>query len=62
LNVDFNERTFIGDNPKVLEKYNNNVSNNKSRIQAYSRSCHKVSGIIAANRKNNKGIKGLLKM
>ncbi|MGK0211673.1 MAG: cell wall-associated protease [Polaribacter sp.] len=61
LNVDFNERTFIGDNPKVLEKGygNNNVSNNKAGYRPIQDHATKVSGIIAANRKNSKGIQGI---
>jgi subtilisin family serine protease len=62
LNVNFDERIAIGDNPTVLEKGygNNNVSNNKSGYRSIQDHCTKVSGIIAANRENNIGIKGIL--
>lgn len=61
LNVNFDERFYIGDNPKVLEKGygNNNVSNNRSGHRTIQDHCTKVSGIIAANRVNNLGIKGI---
>jgi subtilisin family serine protease len=62
LNINFDERRFIGDNPKVLEKGygNNNISNNKTGYRTIQDHSTKVSGIIAANRENNKGIKGIL--
>ena len=55
LNINFDERTFIGDNPKLLEKGygNNNVSNNKAGHRPIQDHATKVSGIIAANRENN---------
>jgi cell wall-associated protease len=61
LNLDFNERTSIGDNPKILEKGygNNNISNNKANHRTIQDHCTKVSGIIAANRNNTIGIKGI---
>jgi cell wall-associated protease len=61
LNINFNERTSIGDNPKILEKGygNNNVSNKKPDHRSIQDHCTKVSGIIAANRENNIGIKGI---
>lgn len=61
LNINFDERTFIGDNSKILEKGygNNNVCNNKAGHRPFQDHSTKVSGIIAANRKNNKGIKGI---
>ncbi|WP_281322200.1 S8 family serine peptidase [Flavobacterium aestivum] len=61
LNINFNERTSLGDNPKILEKGygNNNISNNKTNHRTIQDHCTKVSGIIAANRTNNKGIKGI---
>lgn len=60
LNVNYNERIFIGDNEKVLEKgYGNGKINSKlagtRRLFGHST---KVSSIIAANRKNDIGIKG----
>lgn len=61
LNLNFNERTAIGDNPQKLEKgYGNNlVCNNKVGYRIIQDHCTKVSGIIAANRKNDIGIKGI---
>jgi subtilisin family serine protease len=62
LNINFNERTLIGDNPKILEKGygNNNVSNNKSGLRSIQNHSTEVSGVIAANRENNIGLKGIL--
>jgi subtilisin family serine protease len=56
LNVAYNERDYIKDNQKILEKGygNNNVSNYKE-IEKHST---EVSGIIAANRNNKIGIQG----
>ena len=61
LNVNFDERISIGDNPNILGKGygNNNISNNKSGYRSIQEHCTMVSGIIAANRKNNVGIKGI---
>lgn len=61
LNLNFNERTAIGDNPQKLEKgYGNNlICNNKTGYRNIQDHCTKVSGIIAANRNNNIGIKGI---
>ena len=61
LNLNFNERTAIGDNPLKLEKgYGNNlVCNNKVGHRNIQDHCTKVSGIIAANRYNTIGIKGI---
>ncbi|HEU4791515.1 MAG TPA: S8 family peptidase [Flavobacterium sp.] len=61
LNLNFNERTAIGDNPLKLEKgYGNNlVCNNKVGYRIIQDHCTKVSGIIAANRNNTIGIKGI---
>jgi cell wall-associated protease len=61
LNVNFDERTFIGDNPKILGKGygNNKISNTIAGHRTIQDHCTKVSGIIAANRDNNKGIKGI---
>ncbi|MCL9807362.1 S8 family peptidase [Flavobacterium amniphilum] len=60
VNIEYNERIFIGDNEKVLEKgYGNGKINSKlsgtRRLFGHST---KVSSIIAANRNNNIGIKG----
>ncbi len=61
LNIHFNERTALGDNPKILEKGygNNNISNTKAGHRPIQDHATKVSGIIAANRENNIGIKGI---
>ncbi len=55
-NVEYNERLFIGDDSNILEKgYGNNKLNNCKKLHYHNT---KVSGIIAANRTNNKGIMG----
>ncbi len=61
LNLNFNERTAIGDDPSVLEKGygNNNISNIKVGHRPIQDHATKVSGIIAANRTNSIGIKGI---
>lgn len=60
LNINFDERTFIGDNPKILEKGygNNKISATIAGHRTIQDHNTKVSGIIAANRLNSKGIKG----
>lgn len=60
LNLDYNDRLLIGDNPNVLEKgYGyNNISIHKNGFKNLQGHCTKVSGIIGAKRKNNIGIKG----
>jgi cell wall-associated protease len=60
LNLDYNERVFIGDNETVLEKgYGNNKINAKIKgIRSLNAHSTKVSGIIASNRNNNIGTKG----
>jgi cell wall-associated protease len=60
LNPNFDERKLIGDNPNVLEKGygNNKISANIEGVRIFQDHNTKVSGIIAANRNNNKGIKG----
>lgn len=62
LNIDYNERLLIGDNPNVLEKGygNNNVSNNKAGHRPIQDHCTKMAGVIGANRENNIGIKGIV--
>ncbi|WP_164998732.1 S8 family serine peptidase [Flavobacterium sp. 140616W15] len=62
LNIEYNERLLIGDNPNVLEKGygNNNVSNNKEGHRPIKNHCTKVAGVIAANRQNDIGIKGIV--
>ena len=61
LNIDYDDRLLIGDNPNVLEKGygNNNVSNNKAGYRPIQDHCTKMAGVIAANRENNIGIKGI---
>jgi cell wall-associated protease len=61
LNLDFDERILIGDNSKKLEKGygGNKISINKLGYRSLQDHCTKVSGIIAANRQNNKGTKGI---
>lgn len=62
LNIDYNERLLIGDNPNVLEKGygNNNVSNNKVGHRSFQDHSTKMAGVIGANRRNNIGIKGIV--
>lgn len=62
LNVDYNERLLIADNPNILEKGygNNNISNNKAGHRPIQDHCTKMAGIIGANRSNNIGVKGIL--
>lgn len=62
LNLDYNERLLIGDNPNILEKGygNNNVSNNKAGHRSIQDHCTMMAGIIGANRENNIGIKGII--
>ncbi|KOP39702.1 hypothetical protein AKO67_03510 [Flavobacterium sp. VMW] len=61
LNKDFNDRLVIGDNPNVLEKgYGcGNVSISKKGIKNLKGHATKVAGIIAANRQNTIGVKGV---
>lgn len=60
LNINFNDRTTLGDNSEVLNKGygNNNISANIKGIRQIKDHSTEVSGIIAANRNNNIGIKG----
>ncbi|MCV9930457.1 S8 family peptidase [Flavobacterium sp. LS1R49] len=62
LNMEYNERFLIGDNPNILEKGygNNNVSNNKAGHRSFQDHSTKMAGIIGANRENNIGIKGII--
>lgn len=61
LNLDYNERLSIGDNPNILEKGygNNKISNTIEGVRTIQDHNTMVSGILAANRNNNIGIKGI---
>lgn len=60
LNVNFEERKLIGDNPAVLEKGygNDSVGSTITGITSTKEHCTKVSGIIAARRDNQIGMQG----
>ncbi len=56
LNINYNDRKFIGDNPDKLEK---GYGNNKLNVNTFQLSHNTaVSSIIAANRNNTIGTKG----
>lgn len=59
INIEYDDRMLVGDNLNCLEKGygNNKVSDIYEIIRDHST---KVSGIIAANRQNNIGIKGIV--
>ncbi|MBC5837291.1 S8 family serine peptidase [Flavobacterium muglaense] len=61
INLDYNERILIGDDPKVLLKGygSNHISISKTGFRSIQDHGTKVSGIIASNRNNGKGIKGI---
>jgi cell wall-associated protease len=61
LNLNYAERLPIGDNPAILEKGygNNNVSSTIKGVRTIQDHNTMVSGIIAGNRVNGKGIKGI---
>lgn len=61
LNINYNERLSIGDNPNILEKGygNNKISNTIEGVRTIQDNNTMVSGILAANRNNNIGIKGI---
>ncbi|WP_202702572.1 S8 family serine peptidase [Flavobacterium sp. UGB4466] len=61
LNINFDERKFIGDNPNILDKgYGSKyISISKAGHRSFQDHNTKVSGIIAADRNNNLGIKGI---
>lgn len=61
LNINFDERKFIGDNPNILEKGygSKNITISKEGHRSFQDHNTKVSGIIAAKRNNNLGIKGI---
>ena len=60
LNLAYDERVVLGDNPQKLEKGygNNKVSSTVNGVMSIEGHSSKVSGVIAANRDNKKGIKG----
>jgi cell wall-associated protease len=60
LNINFNDRSTLGDKINILDKNygNGNVSANIKGIRSLKDHCTEVSGIIAGNRKNNIGING----
>lgn len=59
LNIEYDDRILVGDNLNCLEKGygNNKVSDTYEIIRDHST---KVSGIIAANKQNDIGIKGIV--
>ncbi|MCM0668082.1 S8 family peptidase [Flavobacterium tyrosinilyticum] len=61
LNLNYNERLSIADNPEILEKGygNNKISNTIEGIRPIQDHNTMVSGLLSANRYNNKGIKGM---
>ncbi|RZJ52476.1 MAG: peptidase S8 [Flavobacterium sp.] len=61
LNKNYNDRILIGDNPDVLEKGygSGNISITKKGLKNIQGHATKVTGIIAANRQNNLGVKGV---
>ena len=60
LNINYNERLYIGDNEQILEKgYGNNKINAKIEgIRSVNTHSTKISGIIASNRNNKIGTNG----
>jgi cell wall-associated protease len=60
LNLNFNDRATLSDNPDILDKSygSGNISSNTKVDQKIENHSTEVSGIIAANRKNNIGING----
>ncbi|TGD58732.1 S8 family serine peptidase [Flavobacterium humi] len=60
LNISFEERKLIGDNPNILEKGygNNKVGVTITGVTSTKEHATKVSGIIASRRNNQKGIEG----
>ncbi|MVO07747.1 S8 family serine peptidase [Flavobacterium sp. TP390] len=56
LNIEYNPRKFVGDNPDILKKgYGNNIVNNNTFQLSHNTS---VSSIIASNQKNKRGTFG----
>ncbi|MDT0606295.1 S8 family peptidase [Croceitalea rosinachiae] len=60
LNKDFNGREIVGDNPYDFSSRAYGNGNPKNRVDDESHGTH-VAGIIAAERDNGKGIKGVAK-
>lgn len=58
LNVDFNGRTIVGDDPYDITDTNYGNGNPQSRLEDESHGTH-VAGIIAAERNNGKGADGV---
>jgi cell wall-associated protease len=60
LNINFNDRATLGDNPEVLEigYGNKSVNSDFKGIRGIKEHSTKVSSVIAANRNNDLGIKG----
>jgi len=60
LNIDYNDRIYIGDNPNQLEKgYGNNILTSTIKgVRPLNQHATQVSGVIAATRDNDMGIKG----
>lgn len=58
LNKDFDGRKIVGDNPYDLNSKNYGDGNPKNRVEDESHGTH-VAGIIAGERNNNRGIKGV---
>lgn len=60
LNINFNDRATLGDNPEVLEigYGNKSVNSDFKGIRGIKDHSTKVSSVIAANRNNDLGIKG----
>ncbi len=58
LNVGFNGRTVVGDNPYDITDTNYGNGNPMNRVEDESHGTH-VAGIIAAQRNNGKGVNGV---
>jgi cell wall-associated protease len=60
LGLAYNDRATLGDNPDILDKGygNGTIDSNIKGIRKIKNHSTEVSGIIAANRKNNIGING----
>lgn len=58
LNIDFNGREVVGDDPYDFNDQNYGNGNPQNRVKDESHGTH-VAGIIAADRQNNVGIKGV---